>query len=181
MTALPALIDLVVRLGAELDFDVGRDVESVRGGRVDVVWFDRCLPLAAVTTVPIDLRSAPVLPVVAFDVRTPASIGEADAIASIVLPLESTGAPLRILVIAREGRHVALAPTLQSVDRMHNQEDDAALSARITESLQSKASVAGRTIVMPQHELTEWAKGVREAKPRSYSAESLFNRTGKID
>ena len=179
MTALPALIDLIVRLGAELDFDVARDVESLRGGCVDVVWFDRCLPLAATTMNPIDLRHAPVLPIVAFDVRTAASIVADDGLASIVIPLESTGAPLRVLVIAREGRQGGLAPALQSVDRLHKQDDDAALSARLTASLHANAP--GRTIVMPQHELTEWAKGLREAKPRSYSAESLFDRTGKID
>jgi len=181
MTALPGLIDLIVRLGAELDFDVARDVESVRGGCVDVVWFDRCLPLAATTMDPIDLRRAPVLPVVAFDVRTAASIVGADELASIVIPLESSGAPLRVLVIAREGRQGALAPALQSLDQMHKQDDDAALGARITEALHANANAPGRTIVIAQHELTEWAKGVREAKPRSYSAESLFDRTGKID
>ena len=181
MTALPALIDLIVRLGAELDFDVARDVESLRGGCVDVVWFDRCLPLAATTMNPIDLRHAAVLPVVAFDVRTAASIVADDGLASIVIPLESTGAPLRVLVIARESRQGGLAPALQSVDQWHKQDDDAALGARITASLHANTSALGRTIVMPQQELTEWAKGLREAKPRSYSAESLFNRTGKID
>ena len=46
---------------------------------------------------------------------------------------------------------------------------------------QSEAPASGRTIVMLQSELVEWARRLREARPRSYSAETLFNRTGAID
>lgn len=181
MSALPALIDLLARLGSELDFDVAKDVESLSGGRVDIVWLNRLLPLAAITATPLDLRHAPVLPVVAFDVRTAESVLAADELESTVIRIENTGAPLRVLVIAREARPGGLAPVLQSVDQMQKQDDDAALCARITESLRTKTNAPGRTIVMLQNELTEWAKRLREAKPRSYSAESLFNRTGDVD
>jgi len=179
MTAIPALIELIARLGAELDFDVAKHVEGPHGP-VDVVWFDRSLPLAAIATEPLDLREAPVLPVVAFAART-AAMFEATDLASITAGIEDTRAPLRILVIRRDSRQSALAPALQSVDQMHRQEDDAALRARIAPALCAAAQAPGRTIVMLQSELVEWARRLREVRPRSYSAESLFNRTGAID
>ena len=180
MTAASSLIDLLVRLGAELDFDVARNVESVRGGAIDVVWLDRCLPLAAMGADQLDLRHAPVVPVVVFDVRTAAML-ETEDLAATIARLESTGAPLRVLAIGRDSRHSALAPLLQSVEQMHKQDDDSALRTRIAASLNQQAHLSGRTIVMLQSELVEWARRLREVRPRSYSAESLFNRTGAID
>lgn len=179
MTALPAVIDLLLRLGAELDFDVARNVESA-GGIVDAVWFDRSLPLAAIVTEPLDLREAPVLPIVAF-VATTAALMETQELAGIKATLEGTSAPLRILVISRDSRPSALAPALQSVDQLRRQDDDAALRAQIAATLRSETRTPGRTIVMVQSELVEWARKLRDARPRSYSAETLFNRTGAID
>ena len=102
MTALPAVNDLLLRLGAELDFDVASDVAS-ESGIVDVVWFDRSLPLAAIISEPLDLRDAPVLPIVAFIARTAAQF-ETSELAAIETTLEDTRAPLRILVVGRDSR-----------------------------------------------------------------------------
>lgn len=179
MTALPALNDMIARLGAELDFDVARDV-VVAHGVVDVVWFDGCLPLAAVIAEPLDLREAPVLPVVAFVTRA-ASAFETSALAKITASLEDARAPLRIVVIGRDSRSDALAPALQSIDQLRKRDDEAALRTHIAASLREDAPTTGRTIVMLQGELVEWARRLREVRPRSYSAESLFNRTGAID
>jgi hypothetical protein len=174
-----ALNDLIARLGAELDFDVARHVEAARGA-VDVVWFDSCLPLAAVGSESLDLREAPVLPVVAFVTRTAAAL-EASSHVEVTASLEHTCAPLRIIVIGRDSRSDALAPTLQSVDQLRRRDDEAALRSRIAASLRERVSVSGRTIVMLQGELVDWARRLREVKPRSYSAESLLSRTGPID
>ena len=179
MTALPAVTDLLLRLGAELDFDAAKDVEG-SDGRVDVVWFDRSLPLAAIPTQPLDVRDAPVLPVVAFVARTAGLLESAD-LAVLATQLEGICAPLRILVIARDSRHPALAPALQSIEQLRKQDDDAALRVRIAAAFRARTQVPGRTIVMLQPELIEWARRLREVRPRSYSAESLFNRTGAID
>ncbi|HEY6985852.1 MAG TPA: hypothetical protein VH375_07205, partial [Rhodanobacteraceae bacterium] len=86
MTALPALTELLARLGAELDFDVSRNVEGLHGP-VDVVWFDRSLPLAAAMADPIDLAEAPVMPVIAFAARTAAMFESAD-LATILATVE---------------------------------------------------------------------------------------------
>ena len=179
MTALPALIELLARLGAELDFDVARNVEGP-DGPVDIVWLDRCLPLAAVAADPLDISEAPVLPVVAFAARTAAML-ESENIAAITAAAEATAAPLRILVIARDSRVAALAPPLQSIEQMKRQDQDTSLRAHIAATLRERARPPGRTIVMLQSELVEWARHLREVRPRSYSAESLFNRTGAID
>jgi len=179
MTALPALTELLARLGAELDFDVARSVECVHGP-VDVVWFDRCLPLAAVVSDPIDLAEAPVLPVIAFAARTAAMFEAAD-LAMVLAGLEASGAPLGIVVIGRDSRQAALAPAVQSIEQLRKQDDDLALRRRIAESLRAHPRSHGRTIAMSQDELVEWARRLREVRPRSYSAESLFNRTGAID
>ncbi|HJT97834.1 MAG TPA: hypothetical protein VJ696_05920 [Rhodanobacteraceae bacterium] len=179
MIALPALIELLARLGAELDFDVAKDVAG-RRGRVDVVWFDRSLPIAAVASDPLDLSEAPVLPVVAFAARTSADF-EGEGLDRVVGTIEDTGARLRIVVIGRDSRQASLAPLLQSVDQLYRDNDDAVLRERIAPLLGARLAMPGRTIVMLQSELVEWARRLREVRPRSYSAETLFNRTGAID
>lgn len=179
MTALAPLMELLVRLGSELDFDVARDVETA-GGTVDVVWFDRCLPIAAVSSESLDLREAPVLPVVAFVTGTASAFEAADLAVTTAL-LEDTSAPLRILVIARDSRQSALAPALQSMEGLKKKDADIALRGRIAAALRADARTPGRTIAMLQSEVVEWARKLREIRPRSYSAESLFNRTGAID
>ena len=179
MTALPALIELLARLGAELDFDVARSVEGP-DGPVDVVWFDRSLPLAAVASEPLDITDAPLLPVVAFVARTAAML-ESENLGALTAAAEATAAPLRILIIARDSRLAALAPPVQSIEQMKKQDQDAALRGHFSAMLRERARQPGRTIVMLQSELIEWARRLREVRPRSYSAESLFNRTGAID
>ena len=42
MTAVVAVTELLARLGAELDFDVARNVDAL-GGAIDAVWLDRRL------------------------------------------------------------------------------------------------------------------------------------------
>jgi hypothetical protein len=178
MTALLSVTELLARLGAELDFDVARNVEGACGA-IDVVWLDRRLPLAAAPVERLDLRDAPVLPVVAFAVRTSAMLDTSDP-ASLLAALEGVGARLRILVIARDGRQAALEPALQSLDQLRRLDEDAAVHARLIPHLRGRAG-AGRTVAMLQSELVEWARRLREVRPRSYSAESLFDRTGAID
>jgi hypothetical protein len=179
MTALAPLLELLVRLGSELDFDVARDVESA-AGTADVVWFDRSLPIAAVAAESLDLRDAPVLPVVAFVAGTATFLETAD-LAATTARLEATSAPLRILLIARDSRQSALAPALHSIEGLRKQDADVALHGRIALALRTNARGPGRTIAMLQGEVVEWARRLREIRPRSYSAESLFNRTGAID
>ena len=60
MAACVPLLELLMRLGSELEFDVAREV-ACAGGTVDVVWCDPKLPLAAVTSGSPDLRDVPVL------------------------------------------------------------------------------------------------------------------------
>ena len=175
--ALTALTDLLARLGDELDFDVAHDVSGAHGC-ADVVWFDRSMPLAGVDPHSVDVRTAPVLPVVAFVARTAAMLE--DDVEQSLRRLEGIHAPLRVLIVARDGKPPTLAPIVQSVEQMRRLEEDAALRARIAESLPDDAREASRTIVMLQSECIDWARRLREARPRSYSAESLFNRTGRI-
>ena len=178
MTALAPLLELLVRLGSELDFDVARDVETGKG-TVDIVWFDRSLPIAAVAAESLDLREAPVLPVVAFVTGTAAAFEASDISVTTARRVHSS-APLRILVIARDSRQAALAPTLHSLEGLKKQDGDMALRGRIAAALSADARMPGRTIAMLQSEVVEWARKLREIHPRSYSAESLFNRTGRI-
>ncbi len=179
MTAQPALHDLLARLGAELDFDVARHV-AIADGNVDAIWFDRSLPLAAVSGDPLDLAQAPVLPLVAFVALTAPEL-EASEVESLTARLEATGAPLRILVISRNTRSCSLARSVQSIEQLQKREEESALRTRVIASLRIGTHLGGRTIVMLQSELVEWARRLREVRPRSYSAESLFNRTGAID
>lgn len=178
MAACVPLLELLMRLGSELEFDVAREV-ACAGGTVDVVWCDPKLPLAAVTSGSPDLRDVPVLPIVAFVTNT-ADVFEASDLAATTACIEATSAPLRIFVIGRSGRQATLAPALQSIDMLKKQDADVALRDRLAAMLRTRTHVHGRTIAMLQSELVEWARKLREIHPRSYSAESLFNRTGRI-
>lgn len=178
MTASAPLLELLLRLGSELEFDVAREV-TCAGGTIDVVWFDPKLPLAAVGSESVDIREAPVLPIVAFVTKT-AEAFEATDLAATTACIEATAAPLRVLVIAREGKQAALAPTLQSIETLKKQDADGAVRGRMAAMLRERTPMHGRTIAMLQSELVEWARKLREIHPRSYSAESLFNRTGRI-
>jgi hypothetical protein len=178
LTTVRALNDLIARLGAELDFDVARHVEAARG-IVDVIWFDSRLPLVAVGAESLDLREAPVLPLVAFATHTAAL--EECSLEDVAASLEHTCAPLRIVVIGRDSKSDALAPALQSIDQLRRRDEEAILRTRVAALLRERAAISGRTIVMLQCELVAWARRLREVRPRSYSAESLFNRTGAID
>lgn len=178
MTACVSLLELLMRLGSELEFDVAREV-TCAGRIVDVVWFDPKLPLAAVSSDSVDIRDVPVRPIVAFVTNTADAFEASDLLATTAC-IEATSAPLRIFVIARDGRHATLAPTLQSIDSLKKQDADIALRTRLATMLRERAAVHGRTIAMLQSELVEWARRLREIHPRSYSAESLFNRTGRI-
>jgi hypothetical protein len=179
MTAQPALHDLLARLGAELDFDVARHV-AVADGEIDAIWCCQRLPLAAVAADPLDLATAPVLPLVAFVAVTAPELEAAEVVA-LTARLEATGAPLRVLVIGRNTKSCSLAPAVQSIEQLQKREEEAALRRRIARTLRTGTQLGGRTIVMLQSELVEWARHLREVRPRSYSAESLFNRTGAID
>jgi hypothetical protein len=178
MTASASLLELLMRLGSELEFDVAREVRCA-GGAVDVVWFDPRLPFAAVTPESVDVRDVPVLPIVAFVTNTAEAFDAAD-LAALTACIEATSAPLRIFVIARDGRQATLAPTLQSIDTLKKQDADVVVRARLATMLRERTTAHGRTIAMLQSELVEWARKLREIHPRSYSAESLFNRTGRI-
>ena len=180
MTAIPTLLDLIVRLGAELDFDAVREVECGAHAPIPVVWFDRSLPVAALGAERVDLRVAPALPIVAFDVGVAASL-EGAGWKDVVQRLERTRAPLRVLVIGRSGKQASLAPLLQSIDQIEARDDEAELRTRLLAEIAEESIAHGRTIVLLQHELVDWARQLRSAKPRSYSAESLFHRIGAID
>jgi hypothetical protein len=179
MTAVPAVTELLARLGAELDFDVVKNVEAPCG-TIDAVWLDRRLPLAALPCESPDLRDAPVLPVVAFAVRACAML-ETSNLLPLLTGLEGIGAPLRIVVIAREGMPTKLAPALQSLEQRQRLDEDAEMQARLARQLRERTAAPGRTVVLLQSEVVEWARRLREMHPRSYSAESLFHRTGAID
>src|SRR5262249_2309985 len=142
--------------------------------------FDRSLPLAAVSGDPLDLAHAPVLPLVAFVAMTAPEL-EASEVETLTARLEATGAPLRVLVIGRNNRSGSLGPPVPSIEQLQKREEESALRARVVASLGTGTHPSGRTIVMLQSELVEWARRLREVRPRSYSAESLFNRTGAID
>jgi hypothetical protein len=178
MTALVAVTELLARLGAELEFDVAKNVEGACGA-IDIVWLDHRLPLAAAPSASLHIRDAPVLPVVAFAVRACAMLEPPDLVA-LLADLDNIGAPLRIIVIARAGRQSKLAPALQSLEQLHRLDEDGAVRARLAAELRERTA-AGRTIILLQSEIVEWAGRLREAHPRSYSAESLFGRTGAID
>jgi hypothetical protein len=62
------LHEFLSKVGNELGFDVKTEVEASESAFVDLVWFDRQLPLPK-TKKPLHMRYAPVLPVVGFEIE----------------------------------------------------------------------------------------------------------------
>jgi len=92
-----ALTDLLERLGSTLDFDVKAEVQASESACVDIVWFDKRLPVGKKS---FNLRYAPVLPVIGFEVEWGTGLN-AKHVKGSVSNLNNLGAQLGIIVIAQ--------------------------------------------------------------------------------
>ena len=149
------LIELLENLGNSLDFDARTEVEASESAWVDVVWFDKHLPVGEK---PFKMRNALVLPVVAFEVEWGTGLN-AKHVKGSVSNLNNLGAQLGVIVIAQH--NLVTLQKLPSHAKENPKELQKILSDRVNRWVYSEAQAKSRIIVMFEREFINWAKGLK--------------------
>ena len=147
-----ALFDLLERLGSKLEFDVKTEVEASDSAFVDIVWFDKRLPVGKKS---FNLRYEPVLPVIGFEVEWGTALN-AKHVKGSVSNLSNLSAQLSIIVVAKHN--------LESLGNQpaHRKDSPGKLRMILTDRMYrwvyAEAQAKGRIIVMFEEEVKKWAK-----------------------
>lgn len=158
-----ALTDLLVRLGSKLDFDVKTEVEASDSAYVDVVWFDKRLPVGKKSS---NLRYEPVLPVVGFEIEWATALN-AKHVKGSVSNLSNLGAQLGVIVIGHANLETLAAQFASSnetaissgaLKQKQPEEFKKSLCDRVYRWVYAEAQARGRIIVMFDKEVLNWAK-----------------------
>ncbi len=153
MPAKSTLIQQLVDLGKLCEFEVLTEVEASESAWVDVVWFDKRLPVQALRTAKPKMRYAPVLPVVAFEVEVHTGLN-AKHVKGSVSNLNNLGAQLGVIVIGKEN--------LLELQKRHigknEKEVDKILRDRIYRWIYAEAQPHGRIIVMFEEDAVNWIR-----------------------
>lgn len=148
---LAELKDLLVRLGGQFGFDVRKEVEASESAWVDLVWFDRKLPVGDRCS---NMRFAPVLPIVGFEIEWGTGLN-AKHVKGSVSNLNNLGAQLGVIVIAQ---HNVIALGKQPPYKDWNQPElEKILRDRVYRWVYAEARAQGRVIVMSEREVISWA------------------------
>ncbi len=154
MTTKPALVQRLIELGKLLEFDVRAEVEASESAYVDVVWFDKRLPLGALGQRQLNMRYAPVLPVAAFEVELRTGLN-AKHVKGSVSNLNNLGALLGVIVLGSQN--------LQQLKKRppHTEKSDQELEQilrdRVYRWVYAEAQPRNRVIVMFESEVDRWA------------------------
>jgi hypothetical protein len=142
------------------------EVEASESAWVDVVWFDKRLPVGKKS---FNMRYAPVLPVVAFELEWGTGLN-AKHIKGSVSNLSNLGAQLGVIVIAR---HNLVALQKQPAQAKNSEEAlEKILRDRVCRWVYAEAQPKGRIIVMFEREVIKWAE-TKGLKPSSVGAALL--------
>ncbi len=150
MASKSTLIQSLIDLGTSLGFDVLTEVEASESAWVDVVWFDKRLPVGKKKP---RMRYAPVLPVAAFEVEIKTGLHPKHVKGS-VSNLSNLGALLGVVVIGNE--------TLKLLKKQpaHSSKTDLELEQnlrdRVYRWVYAEAQPRNRVIVMFEREVAEW-------------------------
>ena len=147
-----ALTDLLVKLGSAFDFDVRTEVEASESAWVDIVWFDKCLPVGDKSS---NLRYAPVLPVIGFEIEFATALN-AKHVKGSVSNLSNLGAQLSIIVVAKHNLDALGSQPAHKNDPPEKLK--MILTDRMYRWVYAEAQAKGRIIVMFEEEVKKWAK-----------------------
>ena len=149
--ALPEIKDLLVTLGTHLGFDVRKEVEASESAWVDLVWFDKRLPVRDKSS---NMRHEPVLPVVAFEIEWGTGLN-AKHVKGSVSNLNNLAAQLGVILIAQ---HNLFALANQPPHKESDQDMlEKILRDRVYRWVYAEARAQGRIIVMSEKEVIQWA------------------------
>jgi hypothetical protein len=144
------LTDLVKGLGS-LDFDVRTEVEASESAFVDVVWFDKRLPVGDKSH---NMRYEPVLPVIAFEIEWGTGLN-AKHVKGSVSNLSNLSAQLGVVVIAQH--NLAALHKQTAHDHENPEQLERILRDRVYRWVYAEAQAKGRIIVMFEKEVINWA------------------------
>jgi hypothetical protein len=164
----PTVTQLLKELGSQLEFYVKTEVEASESAFVDVVWFDKRLPIPGKY---FKMRYALVLPVVGFEVERHTGLN-AKHVKGSVSNLSNLGAQLGVIVIGQ-----ANLDALQKSQAWKHKEPievRKALADRVYRWVYAEAQPRVRIIVMFEEEVRKWAKGMRP-NPSSGGAAEPFS------
>jgi len=160
MEIKPALIETLKKTGEWLNFEVLTEVEASTSAWVDMVWFDRRFPIAALSSSKPKMRYAPVLPVVAFELELKTGLN-AKHVKGSVSNLSNLGAQLGVIVIGE-----ANVDTLHKVHSKKNRKKvEILLRDRIYRWVYAEAQPRTRVIVMFEHEVEAWSNKLLLTQP----------------
>ncbi|MGC1362389.1 MAG: hypothetical protein WA419_00640 [Silvibacterium sp.] len=152
------LIERLINLGKLLDFDVRTEVEASESAWVDIVWFDKRLPVGDRIG---NMRYAPVLPVVAFEVELHTGLN-AKHVKGSVSNLSNLNAELSVIVIGKGN-----LTDLQS-QKAHKDDPPEKLKQilcdRVYRWVYAEGQPRGRVIVMFEDEVGRWDDRMQEIK-----------------
>lgn len=149
------LHQLIIGLGQGLDFDARVEVGASESAWVDIVWFDKRLP---VPVGPIGrMRREPILPVAGFEVELHTGLN-AKHVKGSVSNLNVLGAPLGVIVIGN-GNRDALGKQPAHLGKTPK-ELEAILRDRVERWVYEEAQPTVRIVVLMEDDVTRWAKRV---------------------
>jgi hypothetical protein len=172
-----ALLDLIVGLGKKLNFDVVTEVEASESAWVDIVWFDKRLPVAALSSMKPKMRYAPVLSVAAFEVELHTALN-AKHVKGSVSNLSNLGAPLGVIVVGAENL-IALQNQPANKDKTPA-ELEKTLRDRLYRWIYAEAQPKGRLIVMFEREVIAWASKLEKLASSGELPNTAFGTTTPV-
>lgn len=149
------LVNFLFKVGRALGFDVRKEVQASESAWVDLVWFDKKLLIPAGKK-SFNMRRAPVLPVVGFEVEFRTGL-DAKHVKGSVSNLSNLNAQLGIIVIGQ--------PNLENMQKKSPYKDDKELDVkdilrdRVYRWVYAEAQPKCRIIVMFEDEVRDWWKG----------------------
>lgn len=151
-TTKSTMVEQLEQIGTDLGFAVRTEAEASDSAFVDLVWFDRRLPVP-VQGHTCNIRYAPVLPVVGFEIELHTCL-DAKHVKGSVSNLNNLGAQLGVIVIGDDNLAIlAKKPTYKqkAPKRMKK-----ILRDRVCRWVYAEAQPKGRIIVMFEDEVADW-------------------------
>ena len=149
------LLKVLENIGKGLGFDVRKEVEASESAYVDMVWFDSRLAVGERST---NMRYAPVLPIVAFEVELHTGLN-AKHVKGSVSNLSNLGAQLSVIVLGN-GNIEALKNQSAHKDES-DEERKQILRDRVYRWIYAEAQPRGRIIMLFENEVRAWAEKLK--------------------
>jgi hypothetical protein len=150
------LVQLLVKLGVHLGFEVATEVQASEAAWVDVVWFDRRIPFRDLGVTKPRIRYDPVLPAFGFEVELKTGLN-AKHIKGSVSNLNTLCAQVGVIVIGSGNIALARSST-KKLALVGDAEIEAGLVKRAYGWIHAEAQPRGRVVLMTERQVLSWAQ-----------------------